>query len=164
MPCSHIENCDLFAQFALNPALDLWKEHYCKNEFIRCVRFQNSSKGLAVPLTLLPNGTMVSVVHSSEEMGAVAIFNAITKGRAHMVSSLLKAGANINAKNIEGKTPLMVAAELNSIEIVEFLIKKNADSHARNLQNQTAYDIAIKKGHAEVAAFLRPHCNRLVAV
>ena len=29
MSCSHVESCELFVQFALNPALDVWKLHYC---------------------------------------------------------------------------------------------------------------------------------------
>ena len=164
MPCNHIESCELFTQFALNPALRLWQESFCQGEFTRCKRFQNSQKGLPIPLTLLPNGKILSVLHSQDELGAVAIFNAIVKKRAHMVRSLIKAGANPNAKNVEGKTPLMLAAELDCLEIVELLIEKNVDALAQTVQGETAYDLAVKRGHTKIAAVLRPHSNHLVAV
>lgn len=157
MVCSHINNCELFTQFALNPALGLWKDHYCKGNYRRCTRFQISGKGQPIPLTLLPNGKRVRVLHSREEMGVLAIFNAITKDRAHMVGSLIRAGANPDAKNIEGITPLMAAARQGATDIVKLLIERGASITTRNIDGLTAYDIARHSGQDDIARLLK-HC------
>lgn len=150
MNCSHIENCELFAQFALNPALNLWKDRYCKGVFQQCNRFQLAKTGRPVPLTLLPNGKMVHTLRSREELGATALFNAILKNRAHMVGSLIKAGATIDARNIEGMTPLMAAAEQGAEDIVELLLKTGADASMVNNDNMSASDIAKQKNHESI--------------
>ncbi|MCX5924700.1 MAG: ankyrin repeat domain-containing protein [Candidatus Dependentiae bacterium] len=49
---------------------------------------------------------------------------------------------DINAKNNSGKTPLMIAAEHNWIELIKLLLKAGADKNIRNDSdgNKTAYD------------------------
>ena len=62
MSCTHSSNCPLFAQFAqfaMEPALAVWKQHYCDGEFAKCARYQAGLKGKTVPITLLPNGKMI---------------------------------------------------------------------------------------------------------
>lgn len=157
MSCSHIKNCELFVQFALNPALDVWKDHYCEGDHTLCVRYQRSSASQPVPLTLLPNGKMVRPSASVSHSGELTLFNAIVKNRARMVSSILKAGVNINAKNIQGVTPLMAAAGLDRGEIVQFLLEGGADIHLKSLEGETAYDIALAAGHENIVALLRKH-------
>lgn len=48
------------------------------------------------------------------------------------VNALLDAGANINAKNAYGSTPLHVAAKCSHIHIVELLVRRSADFDATN--------------------------------
>lgn len=154
MACSHVKNCELFVQFALNPALDIWKEHYCEGEFKSCARFQQSKSGRQIPLTLLPNGTIITVGGNDSACGSTAVFNAILKKRTRMVSSLLKIGVDINARNIDGITPLMCAAEYGAVDIVKILLSHGADVHAENIYGETALAIAEKKGHMEIASIL----------
>jgi len=156
MACSHIKSCELFVQFALNPALDVWKEHYCEADFKSCVRFQNALKNQPIPLTLLPNGKMVSITRTREELEATVIFNAILKNRTHMVGSLIRAGVNVNLRNIEGMTPLMAAAEIGNAEAVKVLLQYHADVNETNEQGETAFNIAIRCGHTDAAFLLDP--------
>ena len=154
MSCSHTTTCELFTQIAMNPALDVWKSHYCEADFDRCVRFQKSKGGQTVPMTLLPNGKIITATRSNEETGATALFNSIIKGRTRMVSALLRTGINVDIRNIAGETPLIAAAEVGSEEIVRLLLERGADPKATDIDGDTAYDIAVNKGHDAVAALL----------
>ncbi len=51
-------------------------------------------------------------------------------------------GAEIEFKDADEKTGLMIAAEMNSKEIVQFLTAKGADVRAKDKNNKTAYDLA----------------------
>lgn len=156
MSCSHVESCELFVQFALNPALDVWKMHYCEGNYQECVRFKKSSAGQPVPLTLLPNGKPLSAKPSRNDVGTMALFNSIVKHRTKMVSSLLRTGANVHDRNIEGKTALMAAAELGFDDIVALLLECGARREETDLYGETAYDLAVRNNHPSVADLLRP--------
>lgn len=157
MPCTHIKSCELFVQFAMNPALELWKIHYCESaDYKRCARYKASATGLPVSLTLLPNGKSINVEVTDDELGGVTLFNAIIKNRSHMIRSLLRVGINLNVKNIEGITPLMAAAQYNTVEIARILLENGALPSMMNNDGDTAYDIAVKKGHHDMARLLNP--------
>jgi len=147
-------------QFALNPALDVWKENYCELHYQRCVRYQNSRRNLPVPLSLLPNGKLVTASRSQEELEATVIFNAILKNRVHMVGSLIRAGVDVNIKNIQGMTPLMAAAEQGNNEAVKVLLKYRANPAITNELGETAFDIAMRRGHNNTALLLNPRAKR----
>ncbi len=154
MACSHTKNCELFPQFALNPALKVWQVHYCEGEFAQCARYQLSLEGKAVPLNLLPNGKRVETPRTSMAYGAAALFNAILKDRAHMVESLLRTGVNISVHNPEGMTPLMAAAARGNIAIIRLLLSKGANASATNLHGASAYDFAIQAGFSQAAKII----------
>lgn len=154
MACSHVETCELFVQFALNPALDIWKRHYCEGDFNTCVRFQKSKSGRQIPLTLLPNGTVIELSGDELSCGSTAIFNAIIKNRLNMVRSLTKVGCDVNSKNIDGQTPLMAAAQYDRIEIVRFLLDSGAVINTTDAYGQTAFDVASKHEHADIVELL----------
>lgn len=154
MSCSHTTSCELFDQFVMNPALDLWKTHYCEGEFKRCARFQTSSSGSPVPVTLLPNGKNITLKRADTDVGATALFNAIAKHRPRMVSALLRTGIDVNIRNVAGITPLMAAAELGSADVARVLLDSGANPAIADMDGDTAYDIAVRKGHDTVAAML----------
>lgn len=155
MACTHCDSCDLFPQFALNPALQVWQSHYCQGDHERCVRFQMSCRKESVPLNMLPNGSKVEVPRNSNDYGATALFNAIIKLRLPMVESLLKQGIDVNVRNSEGMTPLMAAASTGHKDLVKCLLRKGADVHAINNLGETANEVALRYGHQEVATMLQ---------
>lgn len=157
MACSHMNNCELFVQFAMNPALELWKINFCESaDHQRCARFQASLTGMPVPLTLLPNGKSINATSDEDEIGAASLFNAIIKHQTHMIRSLLRVGINLNVRNIEGITPLMAAAEFNAEEIAGILLEHGARPNLVSNDNETAFDIAMRKGHYRIARLINP--------
>ncbi len=164
MTCHHASNCPLYVQFAAEPALKAWRQHYCDNQFTTCARYKLSETGKPVPLTLLPNGQTLNRVRSTEEITVTAICNAITKGRVKMVNSILAGKPEcLNARGPNGITPLIFAAAAGNLEIVQALLEKGADVHARNDAGHTAADAAAHKGHHECARVLREEMSQVAA-
>ena len=157
MSCSHSANCPLFAQFAMEPALAIWKQHFCDGEHTKCARYQLGLKGQTVPITLLPNGKMIEhKVKSKEEMGGTALFNAIMKNRASMVKSMF--ASNMATPNIvanDGSTPLMAAANIGSLEIVNILLEAGCNPFIENKAGIKAIDVAQRKNFPECETALR---------
>ncbi|PTY39925.1 ankyrin repeat domain-containing protein [Brachyspira hampsonii] len=63
-------------------------------------------------------------------------------GGADLCYYMIKNGADINKKNKEGNTPLMIAAASYSYGIVGVLVNMGADYNIKNKEGQTAIDIA----------------------
>ncbi len=145
MACSHIKSCELFVQFALNPALEIWKQHYCNGDYEECVRFKLSKMGQPVPLTLLPNGKNIEVNREQDQFGTTALFNCIEKNRVRMARTIITTTTvNIDASNVEGTTALMAATETGSEEMLQLILEYKADTQIKNMHGQTAYDIAVE--------------------
>jgi ankyrin repeat protein len=76
---------------------------------------------------------------------AVATFD------GELVKNIAAAGADINAKNQVGRTPLMVAAYLYHQPLVELLLKCGADRNIKDSTGQTA------QGHAQASGLASDH-------
>lgn len=154
MACSHVDSCELFAQFALNPALRVWQVHYCDKDYSRCARFQLARGRQPVPLNLLPNGSKVDTPRSEADYGATAIFNAILKRRPQMVESFLRTGIDVNIRDSRGMTPLMAAAAIGEVDIIRMLLAKRANRSLTSNDGETAYQLAVRGGFREAATLI----------
>lgn len=67
---------------------------------------------------------------------------------------LLAAGANIDAKQHGGYTPLMAAAANGLIEMLRLLLEHNADTAITDDQGHTARDQALQKAQSKAADLL----------
>ena len=67
------------------------------------------------------------------------------------VETLLTAGANPNAGQASGLTPLMIAAETGSVPIVQALLAHGAKVNAKTVNGSTALMWAVTYRHHEVA-------------
>ncbi len=78
-------------------------------------------------------------------------------GPVEMVRDLLKAGADVNARECRGLTPLIfaVATEFAAPEIVQTLLKAGADVNARDSSGESALDWAEKFGYPDVIGALK---------
>lgn len=70
------------------------------------------------------------------------------------IPPLLSSGANPNARNEDGETPLMMAAFAGHLRGVESLLRGGADARIKNVSGETAQDMAAKRGHTAVASEL----------
>jgi ankyrin repeat protein len=75
---------------------------------------------------------------------------------ARWVKALLDRGADVNAKDREGRTALMLAASSDTIpvETVKTLLARGADLNAKTPKGETALDFAKLRGSTPVTALL----------
>jgi len=149
----------------MEPSLKLWKQHFCEGQFERCARFQVALSGRPVPLGLLPNGKeLQAAARSQEEVNATALFNAVLKGRVGMVKSFVRSrSSTTHVTSSDGTTPVMTAAGVGNLEILQILLEGGCCPHARNQAGQSALDLAEAAGHAQCAALLREYLAKTPA-
>ena len=63
-----------------------------------------------------------------------------------LTRSPIKAGADINAKDNNGDTPLMIACRWSNEKKVRWLIKAGADFNIKNNAGESAVEIATNRG------------------
>ncbi|EDQ88817.1 uncharacterized protein MONBRDRAFT_37296, partial [Monosiga brevicollis MX1] len=85
---------------------------------------------------LIPQQAAPSVrMDVRDENGNTALINAVLAGHIDVVEMLLAFGANVNAQDSQGNTPLHMAAwqeRASSSDIAELLMKLNADPNIIN--------------------------------
>lgn len=75
-----------------------------------------------------------------------------------MVKALIKAGAEVDAKDTEGSTPLMQAASSDQgVDVARLLLEAGANIHARNKYGYAAVSYAVNFGCEKMGKFLREH-------
>ncbi len=79
---------------------------------------------------------------------------AVKGGDLETVLSMLRSGADVNARDRHGQTALMLAAHRGHRELVEVLAEAGADLNVAAKYNLTALMLAIVAGHAAVAGVL----------
>jgi ankyrin repeat protein len=84
------------------------------------------------------------------------IYVAAYVGDAAKVKAFIEKGADINAKDLSGDTPLHYAAKSESAgkDIVELLITNGADVNAKNNEGKTPLDIALQRKREDIARLL----------
>jgi len=93
-------------------------------------------------------------VQSARKQTDAKFLNAIEKGDLATFYSLLKHGANVNARGFAATTALMNAALNNQTEFLVALISKGARVNARNAFGNTALMDAAASGQLEMVRWL----------
>ena len=70
---------------------------------------------------------------------------------------LLEHGADVNAQNRVGRTPLHRASLNGALEVARLLLEHDADVEAKSIIGETALQEAADRGHEEVVGLLREH-------
>ena len=89
------------------------------------------------------------------------LFDAASMGRTDMIAPLLAAGADVNAHDLRGFTPLILAAYDGHLDTVNALLDRKADACKPDAnQGNTAQMGVAFKGYDEIAArLLKAGCD-----
>jgi len=98
-------------------------------------------------------------VHPAYEHRRLALLFAIYQNNQEDVRTLLDALTDPNSRNKQGRTPLMLAAELGRPEIAALLLEYGADVHAREVEPNewTALHVAADRSQTASARVLLEH-------
>ncbi|MDZ4755828.1 MAG: ankyrin repeat domain-containing protein [Phycisphaerae bacterium] len=91
--------------------------------------------------------------------GDTALMRAVNTGKIESVTSLIKAGANVNTKNKLGHTAFILGSARGSVEKLEALKKAGADVAAKDVRGWNALDHAnnrIDPEKSKVVGYLTP--------
>lgn len=95
----------------------------------------------------------------SQGEGITQLFRAIRDNRTQQVRQLLDRGVSVNTRDTNMQTPLIYAASLNRLKMLELLLASGADINTTQ-GSQTALFKAVMLGHKEsVALLLRRNAN-----
>ena len=83
------------------------------------------------------------------------LHSAAKRGDITAVNALLAKGAEVNAKDKDGRTALMYAAGNGHTETVETLLAKGAEVNAEDKGGRTALMYATWKGHTKIVRLLK---------
>lgn len=75
-------------------------------------------------------------------------------GHTDIVSLMVKSGIDVNGRGLKQRTPLMVAAAFDRLEVAKVLLAQGADLAAHDEDGQTALSVARDKGSDKVAVLL----------
>lgn len=78
-------------------------------------------------------------------------------GFFELVELLIDHGADMEAKNEDGDTPLMLATRSNYLEVVDTLCKRGCDMHAHGFENIEPIDYAVSKRNLYLTDVLMKH-------
>ena len=88
------------------------------------------------------------------ERNDTALTWAISEGYHDIALTLIEAGADLNAQNGDGNTPLIRAACEGRTEVASVLIKVGADLDIQNNDGYSALILAQRRGHIEIVEML----------
>jgi ankyrin repeat protein len=86
-----------------------------------------------------------------------ALVVAVLRGQFRETEGLLNRGANLNGRDRMGRTPLMLAAMAERVQIVSLLLSRGAAMDLQDHDRQTAYDHAF--GSAEIRFLIEEQQN-----
>ncbi|WP_447933209.1 ankyrin repeat domain-containing protein [Wolbachia endosymbiont of Dactylopius coccus] len=69
------------------------------------------------------------------------------------IKVLIELGADLEAKDKDGNTPLMNASLIGNLDVVGYLVSKGADIYAKANDGKTALDIARGAGHTDIVQY-----------
>lgn len=103
---------------------------------------------------LLYNG---SYIGCKDDNNWQEIHYACKAGLSQQLDHLIYYGADVNAKNDSGNTPLHICAIYKQENCARILLFRGADKTIRNLSNQNASDTAIITGSQTIADLINKH-------
>jgi len=104
-----------------------------------------------------PEGHKAEIERRGVNFSNEAFFKAVSEGDRELVGSFIKAGIDVNAKEDDGRTALLIAAENGDSGMAALIAVNGADMNARDVDGYTALMYAAYRGNMELADFLLKH-------
>ena len=92
--------------------------------------------------------------------GMSPLMHASAEADIRIMKQLISAGADINARDSLGNTPLFLAAGYGVEKTCKVLLKNGAYLNHTNLEMKTAYDYAVSKNNIITSQYLRGHYEK----
>lgn len=127
---------------SLQKALDLQPSKQTAKKFLE------EAKGHTKPSAPPPQIAAAGVVSTKE------LNDAVERGDAAAVQTLLANGADVNAKKNDGWTALLLASRNGNLEVVQALLTNGANVNAQSTYGWTALLLASKQKHRQVVQAL----------
>jgi ankyrin repeat protein/beta-lactamase regulating signal transducer with metallopeptidase domain len=99
----------------------------------------------------------ILIKHGAKEIAPkISLHRIVTKGDIEQVKSLIEKGADVNAKDDNGQTPLHLAAQSGYRDMVKLLVTKGADIYAKaeGQWGNTPLHSAASSGRKEIVELL----------
>ncbi len=135
---------EVFCEYSANPDLS---NDRGETVLIRCIRLGN----LEAAQSLLAQGVDVNAVN---ELGQSALHLLSKHHLDALVEPLVDAGADIDARDCQGNTPLIQAVLDNSLHTVLAFADELATVDLNNMAGKSALDLARDLGHADIEQLL----------
>jgi ankyrin repeat protein len=97
-------------------------------------------------------GAKIKGYDIAKSKGSILILS-IVQGNFELVKTLIERGADINAADEEGNTPLILSVVYNNADIAKYLIEKGAHKNTKNNYSKTASDYLNKNNSSLVELF-----------
>ncbi|EEF59417.1 ankyrin repeat domain-containing protein [Pedosphaera parvula] len=101
----------------------------------------------------------IAVVNLSAEDWDATLLSAAEHGEINPLTEALNHGAHVDARNVEGWTPLIFAAKIGNLEITKALLAKGANANGRSSSDEgsTTLAFAVHGGNLQVIQTLLDH-------
>jgi ankyrin repeat protein len=109
---------------------------------------------VAAALLAAANATAGAVDKPVRADSTMPLAMAVFQGDVAEAKRLLKAGADVRAKNDYGVNAMQLAADSNNTEMIALLLKAGADPESTNADGETALHLVARAGNVEAAKLL----------
>ena len=118
--------------------------------FIKAVRAENAAE--AAEFLTKPGSTVVNSRNPDD--GKAALHIVIERRDAPWINFLKKYGADMDVRDVEGNTPLILASSLRFTDGVRLLLAYGADVNASNRKGETPLIRAVQRRDADIIRLL----------